>query len=198
MPHSSKLIRSSSPSSASSLSSIRMVTFTPIDGGIRVESSTATFDVFPKKVSKDIWTLQSHPEETLENKKLVSWPGEYDFQSVTMRAIGQEQGKQVSFSAVSDGIRMAFIDAPILDWSDADIEKLGDIDVLVLAGDNPKKITPLIESVDPRVIILFETKDGDLAGSAKACGQSSVTPVGEFKVKPSTLPQDSRQVIVLG
>lgn len=175
-----------------------MVTFTPHVGGVRVESSTGIFDVFPTKVEKDVWTLQSHPEETLENKKLVSWPGEYDFQSVTLRAIGQEQGKQVSFNAVTEGIRMAFIDAPILDWSDAEIERLGDIDVLVIAGDNPKKITPLIESVDPRVIILFETKDGDLSGSAKACGQSSVSPIGEFKVKPSTLPQDSRQVVVLG
>ena len=162
-----------------------------------VETDGASFDVFPAKVPKDVWCLLSHPEETLENKKAVSWPGEYDFGGVTVRAVGQEQGKQVSYTCNTGGIRAAFVDAPVLAWSDSEIEKLGDIDVLVIAADDAKKVTTLIEAVDPRIIILTETKDGDLAGTAKACGVASMQPVGEFKVKPATLPTDSRQVIVL-
>lgn len=162
-----------------------------------VKTDAATFDVFAEKGEKDTWCLLSHPEESLENKKTVSWPGEYDFGGVTVRAIGQEQGKQVSYTCSSGGIRAAFIDTPVLAWSDAEIEKLGDIDVLVIAGDDAKKVMGVVESVDPRVIILTEVKDGDLAGVAKACGMASIAPVQEFKVKPGTLPTDSRQVVVL-
>ncbi len=176
-----------------------MITFTPKAGAAcTLSTAVASFDVFPTKATKDTWTLLSHPEEELVDRKVVSWPGEYDFSGISMRGIGQEGGRQISYVCHCDNIRVAFIDGPILDWADADIERLGDIDVLVVAADNPKKVLALVEAVDPRVILLFETKDGDLAGTAKACGTASVQTVSEFKVKPGSLPSDSRQVVVLG
>ena len=144
-----------------------------------------------------MWTLLSHPEEALTNKKVISWPGEYDFEGSTMRAIGQEQGKQVSYAYHGGNLRIAFVDTPVLDWTDAEIEKLGEIDVLVVAADNAKKVLPLVEAVDPRIIILTQVKGGDMADVAKACGASAVQPVSELKVKPGSLPQDSRQVVIL-
>lgn len=175
-----------------------MLTLTPIDGACRVQTSSAKFDVFPAKTAKDTWTLQSHPEEVLVNKKVVSWPGEYDFSGATVRGIGQEEGKQISYHCNTDGIRAAFIDTPVLTWTDAELEKLGDVDVLVIAADDAKKVTAVVEAVDPRIIVLFKVKGGDLPGVAKACGQASVVSVEELKVKPGSLPQDSRQVVVLG
>lgn len=160
-------------------------------------TESVSFDVFPKEAPKDSWSLLSHPEEEFKNKKVISWPGEYDFCGVTVRAVGQEEGRQISFSCLSEGLRMGFIDAPILAWNDTELEKLGDIDVLVIAADNAKKITPLLDAVDPRVILLFEVKDGDLTGVAKVCGLTQIQPVTEFKAKPSTLPTDTRQVIIL-
>jgi hypothetical protein len=175
-----------------------MMTFSSSkDAACQVKTDTATFDVFPEKAAKDTWALLSHPDEELKNKKAVSWPGEYDFEGVTVRAVGQEEGKQVSFACNTGSIRSAFVDTPVLEWSDPEIEKLGDIDVLVIAADNPKKVTAFVEAIDPRVVILFETKSGDLAGTAKALGVTSVTPVSEFKVKPGSLPSDSRQIVVL-
>ena len=162
-----------------------------------VKTDESSFDVFPAKIPKDEWCLLSHPEEELTNKKAVSWPGEYDFGGVTVRAIGQQEGKQVSYTCTSGGIRAAFVDAPVLAWADGEIEKLGDIDVLVIAADDAKKVMAVVEAVDPRVIILTETKGGDLAGTAKACGVAAVQPEKEFKVKPGSLPTDSRQVVVL-
>lgn len=176
-----------------------MITITSLpSGACAVKTDAASFQVFPTSPAQGTWSLLSHPEETLTEKKWISWPGEYDFSEVTLRAIGQEQGKQVSYHAVTGGIRLAFVDAPVLTWTDAELEKLGDVDVLVIAADDPKKVLALVEAVDPRVIVLFKVKDGDLPGTLKACGQSSATPVSEFKVKPGTLPQDSRQVVVLG
>lgn len=175
-----------------------MITFSSSENAAcTVTTDAATFDVFPVKITPDTWSLLSHPEESLDNKKVVSWPGEYDFGGVTVRAIGQEAGKQVSYACHTENIRMAFVDAPILEWTDTEIEKLGDVDVIVIAADNAKKITPLIEAIDPRVIILFSVKGGDLAGTAKACGASSPETVAEFKVKPSSLPSDSRHIVVL-
>lgn len=176
-----------------------MITFSASQSGAcSVKTDSSSFDVFPGKPSKDGWSILSHPEESLENKRVVSWPGEYDFGGVTVRAIGQEEGKQVSYTCNADGIRSAFVDAPVLAWSDAEIEKLGDIDVLVVAADDPKKVVGLVESVDPRIIILTKTKDGDLPGCAKALGQTAPAAVPELKVKPGSLPTDSRQVVVLG
>jgi len=175
-----------------------MITFSASSGcACRVSTGSVSFEVFPSTPPKDSWALLSHPEEELKSKKVLSWPGEYDFSGITVRAIGQEQGRQISYSCVAEGIRMAFIDTPLLDWSDADLERLGDIDVLVLATDNPKKITPIVEAADPRVILLFEVKGGDLTGAAKVCGLTQIQPIDEFKVKPSTLPADTRQVVIL-
>ncbi len=176
-----------------------MMTFLASPGtACSVKTEQTTFDVFPETVPKDTWCLLSHPEENLNNKKALSWPGEYDFAGITVRAVGQEDGKQVTYACATGGIRAAFVDTPVLDWTDAQLEKLGDVDVLVIAADNPKKVTALVEAVDPRIVILFETKTGDLAGVAKACGLATFEPVSELKAKPSTLPTDSRQVVVLG
>lgn len=176
-----------------------MMTITASTGAAcTIQTSSGSFEVFPAKVPKDTWALLSHPEEDLSNKKAVSWPGEYDFSGVTVRAVGQEAGKQVSYLCVSEGLRVAVIDAPVLEWTDAEIEKLGDVDILVIAADNAKKVTSVVEAVDPRIVVLFKVKDGDMAAVAKACGMSSVQTTGELKLKPSTLPQDSRQVVVLG
>ena len=176
-----------------------MITFTHKTGAAcSIATPNVTFDVFPEKPTKDTWTFLSHPQEELTDKKMVSWPGEYDFSGILVRGIGQEGGRQISYVCHVENIRIGFIDGPILDWTDADIERLGDIDVLVVAADNPKKVLALVEAVEPRIIILTETKDGDLVGTAKACGVTQVQTVAELKVKPGSLPQDTRQVVVLG
>ncbi len=176
-----------------------MITFSAKTGSACIVTTSAvTFDVFPSKPEKDLWTFLSHPEEERANKKIVSWPGEYDFAGISIRGVGQEAGRQVSYVCHTENIRMAFIDSPVLDWTDTDIEKIGEIDVLIVAADNPKKVLALVEAIDPRVIILSEAKDGDLAGTAKACGMTNIEPVAEYKVKAGSLPQDNRQVIVLG
>ena len=181
------------------LSSAGMITFKALKGGAcSVTTTSSSFHVFPEKIEKDTWTFLSHPEEERANKKIVSWPGEYDFAGISVRGVGQEAGRQVSYVCHVENVRLAFIDGPILEWTDGDIQKIGEIDVLVVAADNPKKVLALVEAVDPRVIILFETEKGDLAGTAKVCGMTKVETSEEYKVKAGSLPQDSRQVVVLG
>ncbi len=176
-----------------------MITFsTKAGAACAVNAASVTFEAFPEKPSKDTWTFLSHPEEELTNKKVVSWPGEYDFSGISVRGIGQEDGRQISYVCHMESVRVAFIDGPVLEWTDSDIERLGEIDVLVIAAENPKKVLSVVEAVEPRLVLLFEVKDGDLAGTLKACGAAGAETVDEFKVKAGSLPQDSRQIVVLG
>lgn len=176
-----------------------MLTFTPKKGAAcTVEIESVTFDVFPAEAPKEGWALLSHPEEEMKSKQVVSWPGEYDFAGISIRAVGQDLGRQVSYSCNMEGVKVMFVDTPVLAWTDTDLEKVGDVDVLVVAADDAKKVQALVEAVDPRVIILSSVKGGDLAGVAKACGLASVQTVDKFTVKHGALPQDNRQVVVLG
>ncbi len=162
-----------------------------------VDGTGVSIDVFPATPAAGRWSLLSHPQEETTDPKIISWPGEYDFNAVTLKAVGQEGGKEVSYTSAIDMIRIAFVDGPVVDWSDTDIEQLGDIDVLVVAADNQKKVQALVESVDPRIVVLFKIKDGDMAGVAKALGVKDMQPVEELKLKPGSLPTDARQVVIL-
>jgi hypothetical protein len=174
-----------------------MITITPSTGSAcTVKGSTIEFELFPKAAAKGAYSLMSHPEEEMQ-EKVISWPGEYDFQSMTLRAIGQQEGKQVSYTASIDGVRLGFVDFPVVDWSDADLALMGDVDVLVVRPDDQKKTAALVEAVDPRVVIIIPTKDIDASATAKACGAKDVQTVSEFKAKPGSMPADSRQVLIL-
>jgi hypothetical protein len=174
-----------------------MITLSSLASGCRADISGFRFDVFPGTIAKDIWTLVSHPEEELTNEKLISWPGEYDFGGTSLRAIGQDGGKQVSYVCSAEGVSCAFIGSPVLTWGDSDVEKLGEVDVLVIAADQPKKVQDVLEAVDPRMVVLLEVEKGDLAGCMKSCGKSDAETVKDVKIKKSSLPQDSREVYVM-
>ncbi len=174
-----------------------MITFSSQAGAAcAVAGSSLSFLVFPTQTPEDTFCLLDHPKEELE-AKVISWPGEYDFGGMILKAIGQQDGRQVSYSCELERVRIAFVGAPVMEWSDGDIQALGDIDVLVIAADDPKKVTALVEAVDPRIVILFPVEGGQIGAVAKACG-SAAEAVTEFKVKPGSLPTETRQVVVLG
>ena len=161
-----------------------------------VKDGTLDAEVFPKEPVKGKVSLMSHPEEEMQDK-VISWPGEYDFDGMTLRAIGQEAGKQVSYTASIDGIRCGFVDQPVMDWTDSDLQLIGDVDILLVRADDQKKTAALVEAVDPRVVLIVPTKEIDVAATAKACGAKDVQTVSEFKAKAGSLPSDTRQVLVL-
>ncbi len=175
-----------------------MITFTPdSDSACTVKGDSITFALFPKEAVKGKYALLSHPEEVMTDEKTVSWPGEYDFENMTLRGIGQGAGKQVSYTASIDGIRCGFVDMPLMDWTDGELQLMGDVDVLVVRADDQKKAVALVESIDPRVVVLVPTKDIDAPAVAKACGAKDTQIVSEFKAKAGSLPSDSRQVVIL-
>ncbi len=167
------------------------------DAACAVQSGSAHFLVFPKKPKAGERAIVSAPiEEKME--KVLSWPGEYDFDGIFLGGIGQNDGGQVSYACDMEGVRCAFVDAPVLEWTDAQIEKLGDVAVLVLVADaKEKNARALIEAVDPRMVIVVPSDDGDTAAMTKAAGSSSAEEESEVKIQASSLPTDSRKVVIL-
>jgi hypothetical protein len=84
------------------------------------------------------------------------------------------------------------------DWSDNEIELLGNIDVLCAPSDNPKALQKIIDDIDPRVLIPLNTGGAEkYAETIKVCGAQGKEPVASLDVKAGSLPPEGRDVVVL-
>ncbi len=176
------------------------LTFTTLGGtGVRISSSNSSVTVFPSSSvagGKDMLVLLSEPEET-PSEGVISWPGEYNTSGVSVRGVGHGEGQQISYVASIDGIRCAFLSSPLQDWTDKQLEMVGDIDVLVLPAEGQKIAQKLIDEFDPRILILIPTDDNAAYSAiAKLVGVQPDSTMAEYKMK-STLPAEGREVVVL-
>src|SRR3989338_5297741 len=174
-----------------------MITFS-LSGasGLLCRSGSVALDVFPSgKVAEGCTALLSVPEE-VPSKGVISWPGEYDIGGASIHGIGQKEGQQVSYVVEVDGVRCAFLSSPLQDWTDYELQLLGDTDVLVVSAEKPKVLQKIVEEVDPRMVVIMPVDGKIEAGVVAACGGEGVEPTKEFKLKGS-LPQEGRQVVVL-
>lgn len=170
-----------------------MLTFT-FSKAIRVTDGKRAVTLYaPKPLEPGDILVQSTPEE-VASPNVLSWPGEYDLAGITFRGIGHDEGRQVSFLMIHDGIRCAFPSSPLLAWTPEELEQLGDVDVLAVVADDPKMIQTLVDDIDPRVLILLPGKDGVSADVLKASGALEKEHVAEYKLK--SLPQEGREVVV--
>lgn len=175
-----------------------MLTIKALSGSsVSLSDGTTEFVAFPKKPVSNGITLLASPEETPKNT-VLSWPGEYDIGGVAIRGIGQQEGQKVSFVMQIEDIRVALPSVPLEEWSQADIERLGDVHVLVLPAENPKIAQTLIDEIDPRMLILVPGSDGKMnADVAKSAGATGKAAVSDVKLKgPGSLPQEGREVVV--
>lgn len=156
--------------------------------------------IFPEagaKPASDQLLLFGEPEES-PRSGTVSWPGEYDIDGIAIRGIGQEEGKAVSYSLEIDNIHFGFLHSPLMEWSDYELELLGNIDVLCVPSDNPKLVQKIIDEIDPRVLIPINTGGAEkYAETLKACGGTGKEVLDKFVIKAGSLPADGRETVVL-
>ncbi|TSC80567.1 MAG: hypothetical protein G01um101425_221 [Candidatus Peregrinibacteria bacterium Gr01-1014_25] len=166
-------------------------------GGVRLTGGQRGITAYAKApLEKGDMLLQFIPEET-PTTGIYCWPGEYDVGGVMLRGIGHNEGQQVTFLAVVDGIRCALLALPLPEWSDADLQLLGDVDVLLLPDTDPKVIQTLLDKMDPRALVLLPSEKGKVSDEVlRVCGAQDKAPVSEYKVKG--LPQEGREVVVMG
>lgn len=174
-----------------------MLIFIPLGGlSLRVTGAEKPMVVFPgaKPTDEEVISLLGNPEE--ENSPgAISWPGEYNVGGASIRGIAHREGQQSSYVAEIDGVRIAFLSSPLQDWTDHDLEFVGDIDVLVLPTDDAKLAQKLLDEFDPRALILLPSHDHANVVKSIAAGALSVE---EYKLKgKSSLPAEGREVVVL-
>lgn len=163
---------------------------------VHYSNGDTTMNVFGEPITEMI-NLQaiSSKEPDIKN---ISWPGEYDFAGIAVTGIGHNQTENVSYLLVYDNIKTAFVVAPLHDWSEHDIEMLGDVDILVLPVASGKLVQKLVDEIDPRVLVLVPgDAPEELADAQKAVGVSGKEPQAEYKLK-GNLPAEGREVIVFG
>jgi len=170
----------------------------PKGASIRCEWDKKVLAVFPdenKKTADALITLLKSPEEESQ-EGVISWPGEYDIEEIAIRGIGHKEGAQVSFAVEMDGVRFGFLSSPLAEWSDYELELLGDIDVLVITANKPKVVQKLVDEIDPRILIPVPNGDKDVFDEVlNVCGAKGQEVVTEYKVKG--LPAEGRTVVVL-
>jgi hypothetical protein len=177
-----------------------MLTVTSLGGtALLCRSSRKSLLVFPegKKAQEktDITFLPSPEEEPKPG--VISWPGEYDIDGVAIRGIGHDEGRQVSYAVDAEGTRCALISSPLREWTDHELELLGDIDVLAIPADDVKLVQKLVDEIDPRVLIPLPTKDEKTFDEVlRVCGAQGKELVEEYKMK-GALPAEGREVVLL-
>ena len=174
-----------------------MLTIKALSGSsVSLSDGKTTVVTFPKKPVADAVNLLPAPEEDPKGKA-ISWPGEYDIGGVAIKGIGQKEGQQVSYVLQMDEYRVAAPSCPLEEWSQEDIERLGDVAVLILPAENPKQAQALIDEVDPRMLVLVPGSDGTLDPDVmKTAGATGKEPVAEHKLK-GALPAEGREVLVM-
>jgi len=177
-----------------------MLTFTSLGGQtIRCVNGGKALVVFADKAEgkEDIFLLGNPEEEPTEGT--ISWPGEYDYDGVAIRGIGHGEGDKVSYVLEIDEICIAFLASPLKEWTDYELELLGDVDVLFLPADDAKIAQKLIDLIDPRALIPLQTKDKETFEEVlDKCGAKDKAPESEYKVKGrSSLPVEGRDVVIL-
>lgn len=174
-----------------------MLTFSALsESSLKIVGADAPVVVFPESAPKgDGITILSVPLPAEEyNERVISWPGEYNLSGISFRGIGHNDGKQVSYVMTADGIRIGVLSAPLQDWTDTQIESVGDIDVLVLPAGETKLCQKLIDEFDPRILIVLPGKEKGALGAIEKILGSKKTE-SDYKVK--SLPAEGREVVVL-
>jgi L-ascorbate metabolism protein UlaG (beta-lactamase superfamily) len=176
-----------------------MLTITSEKGSLLLNVGKRTVVIFPdasRKVASGELHLLGAPEEE-SREGVISWPGEYDVDGIAIRGIGHEEGKAVSYMLEVEGVHFGLVHSPLAEWSDYEVELMGNIDVLCVPSDNPKVVQKLVDDIDPRVLIPVKTGGGEkYAETLKVCGATGKETVEKYVVKTSGLPSEGREVVI--
>lgn len=154
--------------------------------------------------------LSSLPE-TMEIdgvERVFDWPGEYEYKNVPINAFqawtaakdDKAAEETIIFSFKMDGIKICHLGALGHELTDEMINKIGDVDILMMNGSpdsnlGTKKASEVIEAIEPRAIAFYGTEDPTAIlkelGAGEVESQDKVSLSGA-----SALPDDKRAYFV--
>lgn len=173
---------------------------------------------FPRTLTADL-VVVSHAGKDAENveavgetghgkKFVVDLPGEYEVKGIFVHAIDAGKDRRI-FHVEVEGIKMAHLGALDRELTDAELDLLGNIDILFvpIGGGrvlSPKMATEVINQVEPRIVIPYDYAiDGlkeefqPLDAFCKALGVCKREDVNKLKIARKNLPEDQMIIYVL-
>lgn len=89
---------------------------------------------------------------------VVDWPGEYEIGGIAITALKEPDSKGNIFTLIGDNLKVCMIENVGKELNDEFIDKIGDVDILLLAvgGNNVMKAETahkVIEEIEPRAVI---------------------------------------------
>ena len=165
-----------------------------------IETQNGSLLLFPEgkvKAGEGTRILFDTPKES-DSANELSWPGEYDYNGISIRAMGKGDTDQIQYIVSVEDMRCGIMNSPLPEFTEAEEGLIGDLDILVIPAEDAKKVQKIIEDIDPRVVIPVRAKDEKAYRDVvAACGGKDLEEVKEVKLKKSTLPTDTREVYVL-
>lgn len=152
------------------------------------------------------------------NPFIIDGPGEYEKKGIEIRGVlafhdvkeGKEKGVVTIFVIESEDMRICHLgDLGQKELSDEQLEKLGEVDILMvpvgggstLSGEQASKI---INQIEPRMVVPMHYKIPGLSlkidsvdGFLKAMGEDKITPQDKIVIKKKELPEDDEATVVV-
>lgn len=142
--------------------------------------------------------------------KVLDWPGEFEVAGVSIESFPTDTNEGLIFMFYIDGIRVCHLSSLAHEISDELVERIGDIDVLLLpvgGGDvlDGKAAQKVLEALEPRVVIPMYHAAADSKLNIdlpteflKAMGKTELDPVDKYVAKGrSALPEETMEVVLL-
>jgi L-ascorbate metabolism protein UlaG (beta-lactamase superfamily) len=175
------------------------------------------------KLEADVVTISHEGSDFLTAKnisqgsKVLNWPGEYEIKDVSLIGIpsflndreNQNLEENIIWSFFMEEVKFCHLGVLGCKLSDDQLEKIGDVDVLMIpVGGNGsidiKKAVEVIEQIDPRIVIPMryalpgiKIDLQEVGEFAKLMGKESFEIVEKFLITKSQLPEESTELIVL-
>lgn len=172
---------------------------------------------FPRTVESDIVLLSKENRkefnlEALNGKPfIIAEPGEYESRGVFVDAIRDPNATDqvVIYRIMTEGMSIAFLGRINRKLTDAELERLETIDILLLpvgGGDglSPTLASDLISEIEPRIVVPInysipgiKTELGTIDSFCKHLGACQKEDMNRLKIQKKDLPVDSMMVAVL-
>ena len=178
---------------------------------------------FPRTLEAEV-LLVSHDEEDANNLEavtgnpyLINLPGEFEVRSVFVFGVAaplkrEEKGRPVPnliFRIETEGMRLAHLGALDRALTDEELQKLENIDILMIPVGggrvmDPKVAAEVISQIEPRVVIPMthavagaKEELGTVDAFCKAFGTCRREDMNKYKVTRKDLPEDDMVIISL-
>jgi L-ascorbate metabolism protein UlaG (beta-lactamase superfamily) len=178
---------------------------------------------FPRTLEAEV-LLQSHNEEDANNREavvgtpyVIDLPGEFEVGGVFVFGVSaplkrEEKGRcmdNLVFRIEAEGMRLAHLGALDRELTDEELQKLENIDILMIPVGggrvmDPKVAAEVISQIEPRVVIPMthavegaKESLGSVDAFCKAFGTCRREDMNKYKVTRKDLPEDDMVIISL-